>query len=115
MTITAKRPVQLGGHIFRKGESREWNGPVDSRIAANFTAADGTPLTVGGEAPAKTDAPTQAIRIDAELLIQNTIDALKRKGITQQLDAMNITYSPSSTTKYLAKLLLMSKGEIKEA
>lgn len=47
MTIIAKRSVQLNGHIYAKGESAEWNGRIDSRIAELFTAKDGTRLIEG--------------------------------------------------------------------
>lgn len=44
MKIVAKYPVQLGGHVFRKGEATEYDGEVTPRIAANFVNADGTAL-----------------------------------------------------------------------
>lgn len=44
MKIVAKFPVQLGGHVFRKGEATEYDGEVTPRIAANFVNADGTAL-----------------------------------------------------------------------
>ena len=46
MKIVAKYPVQLGGHVFRKGEATDFDGEVTPRIAANFVNADGTALVV---------------------------------------------------------------------
>ncbi len=112
MKIVAKRPVQLAGHIFRKGESRDWDGPIDERIAANFTAADGSPLETGAQGDAPGGELPGLAQLDENALIDRTVKALRREGIVQQLDAMNITYSASSNTRYLAKLLLMNKGEL---
>ena len=117
MIIKAKSSVQLRGHIYRKGEAAEWNGAITPRIAALFTLENGAPL-VAESADGKKDEPdTQETAPDvptADELIKRTVGALKRDGIIRQLDGMGVTYAPSANTKYLAKLLLMSKGEIKE-
>lgn len=113
MKIVARRLVQLDGHICRKGEARDYTGPIDERIAANFTAADGSPLAEADCAGADGALPGMAAALDENGLVDRTVKALRREGICQQLDAMNITYNTSSNTRYLAKLLLVNKGELK--
>lgn len=49
MKIIAKTPVQLGGHIYERGEECEYGGAVTARIAANFTDETGRALTVGAK------------------------------------------------------------------
>lgn len=111
MLIKAKYGVELGGHIYRKGETCDFKGAVTPRIKDNFTAADGSALAVGaGDAP---EDVACAASTDEDK-IEKTVATLKRDGITRQLEAMNITYSAKSRTDYLAKLLLMAKGEIEE-
>lgn len=111
MQIKAKYGVELCGHIYRKGETCDFKGAVTPRIKDNFTAADGSPLTIGaGDA----ESPVASEVSGDEDKIAKTVATLKRDGITRQLEAMNITYSSKSRTEYLAKLLLMAKGEIEE-
>jgi len=114
MTIRAKTGVQLGGHIYRKGETAEYAGAVTQRIADNFTAEDGTALKVGAEAQSVAGAEKRAVGAveTDEGKIARCVDVMKREGIMQALDSMNVTYSPKSRTEYLAKLLLVSRGEI---
>ena len=118
MTIKARYSVELGGHIYRKGETADWNGAVTQRIAANFTAADGTPLDA--DEPAKDGAKDargaggeETVPSDAEI-VRRTVDALKRDGIRRALEAAGVSYSNKSSTEYLARLLLVARGEIAE-
>ena len=134
MKLIAKHNVQVRGHIYAKGEAMEWEGPVTPRIIANFTAADGRelflpqPPTDGqdnpppppdgqdnpqpptpGELPL--DPPPDGV--DEDALVKRTLDALKREGVMRQLDEMGVTYQANAKSTFLARLLLMSKGEIK--
>ena len=142
MKLIAKYNVQVRGHIYAKGEAMEWDGPLTSRIIANFTAEDGSspvatdaaqetppqPPTPGelpldpppdgqdnpqpptsGELPL--DPPPDGV--DEDALVKRTLDALKREGVMRQLDEMGVTYQANAKSTFLARLLLMSKGEIK--
>ncbi len=118
MTIKAKYSVELGGHIYRRGETAEWDGAVTPRIAANFTATDGTPLkadeaTKDGAEDAQGAGGAEAAPSDAEI-VRRTVDALKRDGIRRALEAAGVSYSNKSSTEYLARLLLVARGEIAE-
>lgn len=139
MKIVAKFPVQLGGHVFRKGEATEYDGEVTPRIAANFVNADGTALVVpekkgegGGEAhdegatgtegqegekhptPEETAEAEAKAKADAEeKMVANTIRSLKKEGIMRKLDGMGVTYPADAKVDFLARLYLMSQGEIK--
>lgn len=132
MKIIAKTPVQLGGHIYERGEACEYDGPVTARIAANFTAETGAALEVGDAAKAarsekgegaphseKSEEPgggAQGELFDAndvQARIDKTIQVLGRQGIMQALEDMGITYQANASNKHLAKLLLTSQGEIK--
>lgn len=137
MKIIAKTPVQLGGHIYERGEACEYDGPVTARIAANFTDETGRALTVGakdragaanpnggeGEKTGQSPEPqgTQTGGAQGELFdandvqarIDKTIQVLGRQGIMQALEDMGITYQANASNKHLAKLLLTSQGEIK--
>lgn len=118
MKIIAKNVVQLGGHIYGRGEACEYNGPLTERIIANFTAADGGVLSVTPVGPDAESGERGGERLKGEPgecgvdIIERTIDTLKREGIARQLDEMGVTYPPNANTKYLAKLLLISKGEL---
>ena len=52
--------------------------------------------------------------VDEDALVKRTLDALKREGVMRQLDELGVTYPANAKGTFLAKLLLMSKGEIKE-
>ena len=111
MKLTALHDVQLRGHIYRRGESCDYDGPVDSRIAANFSAADGSPLA---QAPAPPQAAVQGAPSAQSVpdAIAKTVAVLKRDGICRQLDELGVTYPAKSNTEKLARLLLTTKGEI---
>ena len=132
MKIIAKTPVQLGGHIYERGEVCEYDGPVTARIAANFTAETGAALEVGDAAKAarsekgegashseKDEEPGGGAQgelfgaNDVQARIDKTIQVLGRQGIMQALEDMGITYQANASNKHLAKLLLTSQGEIK--
>ena len=51
--------------------------------------------------------------VDEDALVKRTLDALKRDGVMRQLDEMGVTYQANAKSTFLARLLLMSKGEIK--
>lgn len=121
MTIKARYSVELRGHIYRKGETADWDGAVTPRIAANFTAADGTPLKADEAGGGAKDAhgadgaagAAEAAPGDAEI-VRRTVDALKRDGVRRALEAAGVAYSNKSSTEYLARLLLVARGEIAE-
>ena len=126
MKLIAKYNVQVRGHIYTKGEAMEWDGPITPRILANFTAADGRELALpqppakdGQEAPPPTpcelplDPQPKDGDMDEDALVKRTLDALKRDGVMRQLDEMGITYPANAKSTFLARLLLMGKGEIK--
>lgn len=132
MKIIAKTPVQLGGHIYERGEACEYDGPVTARIAANFTDETGAALEVGDAAKAARsekgegtprsekgeDAGGEAQgelfgENDVQARIDKTIQVLGRQGIMQALEDMNIPFQSNASNKHLAKLLLTSQGEIK--
>lgn len=128
MKIIAKTNVQLGGHIYARGEACEYDGAVTARIAANFTDETGAALKVcggtdnGGRGSAE-DAPrtdngggAQGELFganDVQARIDKTVQALGRQGIMQALEDMNIPFQSNASNKHLAKLLLTSQGEIK--
>lgn len=117
MIIKARYNVQLGGHIYAKGETLDYGGPVTGRIAANFTELDGKPLI-----PAEANPPPEgrqgdgktgeSTKPDTEAQIERTVKILGRKGVIQKLEELGTTFPPTATTKYLAKLLLIQQGEI---
>ena len=123
MKIIAKTNVQLFGHIYARGESCEYDGPVTARIAANFTDETGGALEVGDAAKAARSEKgedagggAQGELFDAndvQARIEKTIQVLGRQGIMQALEDMGITYQANASNKHLAKLLLTSQGEIK--
>ena len=143
MMIIAKCPVQLNGHIYRKGEKAEYKGAIDARIAACFAAENGTALRIS-EVPPQVDTPPpqgdtppppqgdtptpqgdtppppqgDTLFPDSEPspdeLVKRTIAALRRDGVMRQLDEMGVTYPANAKNDYLARLLLVSKGEIKD-
>ena len=132
MKIIAKTPVQLGGHIYERGEACEYDGPVTARIAANFTDETGAALEVGEAAKAARSDMGEGAPLsekgeepgggaqgelfganDVQARIDKTIQVLGRQGIMQALDDMGITYQANASNKHLAKLLLTSQGEIK--
>ena len=135
MKIIAKTNVQLGGHIYARGEECEYGGVVTARIAANFTDETGRALTVGAKdgagaanpdggkkaGAANPDGGEEAGEKQGELFgandvqarIDKTIQVLGRQGIMQALEDMNITFQSNASNKHLAKLLLTSQGEIK--
>jgi hypothetical protein len=114
MRIVAKYSVEVGGHIYSKGDALEWSGAVTPRIAANFTDSAGMPLTADGRAEAATAKiaePKDGKAAEKEL-VAKTVASLKREGIKISLDQMHVTYSANSSTDYLARLLLVQRGEI---
>ena len=132
MKIIAKTPVQLGGHIYERGEACEYDGPVTARIAANFTDETGAALEVGGAAKAARSEKGEGTphsekgegaggeaqgelfgENDVQARIDKTIQVLGRQGIMQALEDMNIPFQSNASNKHLAKLLLTSQGEIK--
>ena len=132
MKIIAKTPVQLGGHIYERGEACEYDGPVTARIAANFTDETGGALEVGEAAKAARSEKGEGTPLsekgedagggaqgelfdanDVQARIDKTIQVLGRQGIMQALEDMGITYQANASNKHLAKLLLTSQGEIK--
>lgn len=132
MKIIAKTNVQLFGHIYARGESCEYDGPVTARIAANFTTETGGALEVGEAAKAARSEKGEGTPLsekgedaggeaqgelfganDVQARIEKTIQVLGRQGIMQALEDMGITYQANASNKYLAKLLLTSQGEIK--
>lgn len=131
MTIIARRSVQLKGHIYSKGEPAEWNGPIDSRIAANFMTKDGkdlevTPANKEGEkesegitgekgTPGDIGQPTGENGGDKNLSLEridNLLKKLGRKGIEQKLDELGVGYRPKMSDSQLALLLLQQQGEV---
>lgn len=119
MKIIAKAGVELNGHIFHKGEvCGDFNGDITQRIADNFTDETGNPLSVsmgGGHGePTGKEGTGDAKVDDAKAKIAKCVEVMKREGIMQALDGMGITYSPRAKTDYLAKMLLMNRGEIEE-
>ena len=115
MKIIARYAVEVGGHIYSKGDALEWNGPVTRRIAANFRAEDGSPLTVDGDPAANAAPAAETPKTDGRReVIARTVAALKRDGICRALDWMHLAYSTKSSTEYLARLLLVNRGEIEE-
>jgi hypothetical protein len=139
MKIVAKYPVQLGGHVFRKGEATDFDGEVTPRIAANFVNADGTALVApenkrecGEEAhdegaigtegqegekqptPEEIAAAEAREKADAEAkLVATTIKSLKKEGLQRKLDEMGVTYPADAKVEFLARLYLMAQGELK--
>ena len=141
MTIIAKRSVQLKKHIYSKGESVEWDGPIDSRIAANFVTKDGKELQVtsangekdkgansdggkpangekdkgqAGEEGVKGtpgDAGTPKGKVIRER-IDKLVKEIGRKGIEQKLDELGVTYRAKMNDSQLALLLLQQQGEV---
>ncbi len=51
--------------------------------------------------------------VDEDELVKRTLDVLKREGVMRQLDELGVTYPANAKNVFLARLLLMSKGEIK--
>lgn len=137
MTIIARRSVQLKGHIYSKGEPAEWNGPIDSRIAANFMTKDGKDLKIStgnrewgtgngekgtpgdkgqpaneqgaGEKPAGEKGGDKNLSLER---IDNLLKKLGRKGIEQKLDELGVGYRPKMNDSQLALLLLQQQGEV---
>ena len=125
MKLIAKYNVQVRGHIYAKGEAMEWDGPLEPRIIANFAAADGRELSLpqpptdgqdNPQPPPPGELPlgmTPPETVDEDALVKRTLDTLKRDGVMRQLDEMGVTYQANAKSTFLARLLLMSKGEIK--
>lgn len=119
MTIIAKFPVELNGHIYHKGDRCSHAGEITRRIAANFTDEDGNALTAA-ETPQDASAQKPANDPDADKAAANkaalarTVEVMGREGIKRALDAMNVAYSPNTGTEYLAKTLLIARGEYAE-
>lgn len=119
MKIIARFPVELNGHIYHKGESCSYEGAVTRRIAANFTDADGNALTAADAPPPATAHnsavdPAEDKDTANKTALRRTIEVMGRDGIRRALDAMNVAYSPNTGTEYLAKTLLIARGEYAE-
>lgn len=122
MRIVAKFPVELGGHICRAGEAIEYDGPLTERIRANFAVADGGQDAESGGGQGQADAeasggqPTGDARhgADERALVARTLRKLGRDGLARQLDDMGVTYPAGAKGEYLARLLLVCKGELRE-
>lgn len=115
MKIIARCRVELDGHIYSKGEPCEFDGVVTPRVAANFVGADGGRLAVAGAADARpADGNPAGPADDAKAKVAKAVSVMGRRGVMQSLEAMGITFSPNAKTDYLAKLMLMNKGEIVE-
>lgn len=135
MKIIARCAVQLNGHIYSRGEACEYTGPLTERIVQNFAAADGSVLAAeaarsdtrngGAGEPGKGGAGEPGndgagepgkggddAKRDTGEIVSRTVATLKRDGICRQLDELGVTYPAKSETKWLAKLLLATKGEI---
>lgn len=115
--LIAKFPVQLNGHIYYKGEACSYEGEITPRVAANFTDAEGNALKAAeadkGSPEGKTEPDGKAAKDEAETAsIARTVEVMGRDGVKRALDAMNITYAPTTGTQYLAKTLLIARGEI---
>ena len=112
MKIIAKRSVQVDGFgIVERGRAIDLpEDRIDNRIAALFVRADGSPI-VATATPEKAEEAAAAANSDVDK-IARTVEVMKREGIMQALDGMGVTYAPHSKTSYLAKLLLVTKGEI---
>jgi len=119
MTIIAKFPVELNGHIYHKGDKCAYAGEINRRIAANFTDADGNALKAA-ETPQvasvqkQTNDPAADKAAANKAALARTVEVLGRDGIKRALDAMNVAYSPNAGTEYLAKSLLIARGEYAE-
>lgn len=118
MTLVARYATEVGGHIYAKGDRLDWSGAVPARIAANFRREDGSAVepTKTDDGSARKGTPerrTATVPTPADV-VARTIGSLKRDGICRELDGMGITYSPKSSTEYLARLLLVNRGEMKE-
>ena len=73
---------------------------------------DGGQEAPNGELPLD-PPPAKDGAVDEDALIKRTLDVLKREGVMRQLDELGVTYPANAKNVFLAKLLLMSKGEIK--
>lgn len=116
MKIIARFSVELDGHIYSRGDACQYGGAITRRIAANFTAEDGSALTAegpdgdaGGKAQGKERTKEGAAAVRAAMA--RTVEVMGRDGIKRALDSMGVAYPPSANTEYLAKALLVARGE----
>lgn len=128
MIIIAKYGCQLGGRIYERGSEVDYDGPVTSRIAHNFTDANGYPLKVtggaaadsggkggseGGAAPDKEKAdPEREKAAKAKELVEKLAKTMNREALTAKLDEMGVTYKATHKNTDLAKLILRQQGVI---
>ena len=110
MKITAKTSIEVNGFgIVCRGKSIDIDpAKITKRIAKYFTAEDGTELSESEGAEKVVTSPEETVKDKIAI----TVKVMKREGIIQALEGMGITFSPNSKTDYLAKLLLINKGEI---
>lgn len=119
MTIIARFPVELNGHIYHKGDKCSYAGEITRRIAANFTDACGNALKAdempqGAPAQKPANGPAADKAAADKAALARTVEAMGREGIKRALDAMNVAYSHNAGTEYLAKSLLIARGECAE-
>ena len=128
MIIIAKYGCQLEGRIIERGSEVEYGGPVTSRIAHNFTDADGHPLKVedkversegeethGGTKGDKTPPPADPEKekaAKAKELVEKLAKTMNREALTAKLDEMGVTYKATHKNTDLAKLILRQQGVI---
>ena len=128
MIIIAKYGCQLEGRIYERGSEVEYDGPITSRIAHNFTDADGKPLKVedkgernegtetqGGtksvQPPTPAD-PEKEKAAKAKELVEKLAKTMNREALTAKLDEMGVTYKATHKNTDLAKLILRQQGVI---
>ena len=128
MIIIAKYGCQLEGRIYERGSEVDYDGPITSRIAHNFTDADGKPLkitggteaasvgtdgTKGGSAPSNENVdPEKEKAAKAKELVEKLAKTMNREALTAKLDEMGVTYKATHKNTDLAKLILRQQGVI---
>lgn len=128
MIIIAKYGCQLEGRIYERGSEVEYDGPITSRIAHNFTDADGKPLKVAdmGERNEGTETqggtksvqppppadPEKEKAAKAKELVEKLAKTMNREALTAKLDEMGVTYKATHKNTDLAKLILRQQGVI---
>lgn len=113
MKIIATKRCQLDGRIYDVGQALEYEGPITSRVAYNFRAADGSALTADGTKAVKIKEvkPKSAEDEDAAK-IKATLNVMNRDQLIAKLDELGVAYKANARTDFLAKLLLRQQGAI---